>query len=194
MVRLLASSQRPFSGRPAVARIGTRSPCSGSLPVRSARSGISSWTIRCIREREAHRRAPSKLCKQRPGFERVRAFLSFNAQHASRPAAVVQRSTGSHTGNGERSFKTCREAQATTGWSCFAKHADVAQQAERDHAMVEATRSRLVIRSTIHFGCVLALRSALAWCWRSGCARPELGPRAARHLIRQDARAWAQPK
>ena len=40
------------------------------------------------------------------------------------------------------------------------QHADVAQQAERDHAMVEATSSKLVIRSTIHLGCVLALRTA----------------------------------
>ena len=43
------------------------------------------------------------------------------------------------------------------GLTCH-KHADVAQQAERDHAMVQATSSILVIRSTIHFGCVLALR------------------------------------
>ena len=31
---------------------------------------------------------------------------------------------------------------------CLAPFADVAQWAERDHAMVEATSSRLVIRST----------------------------------------------
>ena len=75
---------------------------------------------------------------------------------------------------------------------CLATLADVAQQAERDHAMVEATSSRLVIRSTsgVSFHSVAARHGVGG----AGCARPLARPRAARHHIRRDARVWAQPK
>ena len=75
---------------------------------------------------------------------------------------------------------------------CLAPFADVAQQAERDHAMVEATSSRLVFRSTsgVSFHSVAARHGVGGM----GCARPLARPRAARHHIRRDARVWAQPK
>jgi hypothetical protein len=78
---------------------------------------------------------------------------------------------------------------------CLADFADVAQQAERDHAMgdrVEATSSRLVIRSTS--GVSLHSVAARHGVGGAGCARPLARPRAARHHIRRDARVGAQPK
>ena len=46
-----------------------------------------------------------------------------------------------------------------------------------------------------HFGCAQALRSPLTGCEAPGCAPVrDTGPRAARHPVRRDARAWAQPK
>ena len=70
--------------------------------------------------------------------------------------------------------------------------ADVAQQAERGHAMAEATSSRLVIRSTSG----VSMHSATA---RQGeVVRDVRGPGPG-HVqrdthVRRDARAWAQPK
>lgn len=158
-MRLRTSSRRSCSERPAVARIGTINPCIRS-PARSAGSGSSpARRIRCIREREAHSRTPSSSARRGPDSAKDPGLLFFNFQPAKRPAAATQRSTGSHTGDGDLLFQNLPQDDASTGWpiaSC--KHADVAQQAERDHAMVQATSSILVIRSTIHFGCVLALR------------------------------------
>ena len=74
----------------------------------------------------------------------------------------------------------------------LANSADVAQWAERDHAMVEATSSRLVIRSTS--GVSLHSVAARHGVGGAGCARPLARSRAARHHIRRDARVWAQPK
>jgi hypothetical protein len=51
-------------------------------------------------------------------------------------------------GNGGRSLTTWRKTTFGTGRRHVLQIADVAQQAERDHAMVEATSSKLVIRST----------------------------------------------
>ena len=52
------------------------------------------------------------------------------------------------TGDGGCSLTTCCEATSVLADGLPRKYADVAQQAERDHAMVEATSSRLVFRST----------------------------------------------
>lgn len=97
------------------------------------------------------------------------------------------------TGDGGRSLTTCA-ARRPRYWpmDCLATFADVAQQAERDHAMVEATSSRLVIRSTsgVSFHSVAARHGVGG----AGCARPLARPRAARHHIRRDARVWAQPR
>jgi len=50
-------------------------------------------------------------------------------------------------------------------------------------------------RAPAHFGCAQALRSHLTGCEAPGCAPVrDTGPRAARHPVRRDARAWAQPK
>ena len=63
---------------------------------------------------------------------------------------------------------------------CLATFADVAQQAEHDHAMAEATSSKLVIRSTS--GVSMHSVAACRWCWRRGmCAAGCCRPRAARH-------------
>ena len=58
--------------------------------------------------------------------------------------------------------------------------------------MVEATSSRLVIRSTS--GVSLHSVAARHGVGGAGCARPLARSRAARHHIRRDARVWAQPK
>ena len=75
---------------------------------------------------------------------------------------------------------------------CLATFADVAQHAERDHAMVEATSSKLVIRSTS--GVSMHSEATRHGVGGPGCARSLARPRAARHHIRRDARVWAQPK
>ena len=52
------------------------------------------------------------------------------------------------TGDGGRSLTSCRKTTSVLADGSSCTFADVAQQAERDHAMVEATSSRLVFRST----------------------------------------------
>lgn len=93
-----------------------------------------------------------------------------------------------------RSFTSCREAAPVLAGSEPRKHADVAQWAERDHAMVEATGSNPVFRST--FGCALAPPATRApWDRRSGDVHG-----VAPHVQREDlvglpiTRAWTQPK
>ena len=76
--------------------------------------------------------------------------------------------------------------------ACLAPFADVAQLAERGHAMAEATSSRLVIRSTS--GVSMHSEATRHGVGGPGCARSLARPRAARHHIRRDARVWAQPK
>ena len=104
----------------------------------------------------------------------------------TQPRAVVQRSTGSHHHlRWTRSFTTCRGTRPVlAGLKRLANFADVAQLAERDHAMVEATSSTLVIRSTS--GVSSHSVAACHGVGGAGCAR--LGPelRAARHRIRRD--------
>ena len=70
--------------------------------------------------------------------------------------------------------------------------AGVAQMAKRDLAMVEATSSNLVIRSTSSVSMHSA--SARNGVSGAGCARPQAGSRAATHLIHADARARAHPE
>jgi hypothetical protein len=76
--------------------------------------------------------------------------------------------------------------------ACLAPFADVAQLAERGHAMAEATISRLVIRSTS--GVSMHSEATRHGVGGPGCARSLARSRAARHHIRRDARVWAQPK
>ena len=86
----------------------------------------------------------------------------------------MQRSMGTHTGNGAHALSklAARRGQYWLAMSVL-QHADVAQQAERDHAMVQATSSILVIRPTILFGCVLALRDRMHGVGGMGCARSQ---------------------
>jgi hypothetical protein len=71
--------------------------------------------------------------------------------------------------SGGRSLTSCRETTSVLADGLSRTFADVAQQEERDHAMVEATSSKLVIRSTS--GVSMHSAAALLWCWRCGmCA------------------------
>ena len=73
--------------------------------------------------------------------------------------------------SGGRSLTSCCETTSVLADASSRAFADVAQQEERDHAMVEATSSRLVIRSTS--GVSLHSVAAARWCWRRGmCAAP----------------------
>lgn len=161
-------------------------------PFRRAIQSLVGTRIRCIRERPARKRTTSKLCSQRPGFRKDPGLFAFCFTH--RPAhRRGRRSMDRTAGNGGRSLTTCRKTMTSVladGRSCI--FADVAQLAERDHAMVEATSSRLVIRSTS--GVPMHSVAARVGCWRPGCARPLARPRAARHHVRRDARAWTQSK
>jgi hypothetical protein len=76
------------------------------------------------------------------------------------------------------------ERGAGTGRPGRFGNADAAQQAERDHAIVEATCSKLVIRSTS--GVSSHSVAACPGVGGAGCARPGPGSRAARHRIRRD--------
>ena len=96
------------------------------------------------------------------------------------------------TGDGGRSLTSCRKATSVLADGPSCTFADVAQQAERGHAMAEATSSRLVIRSTS--GVSMHSEATRHGVGGPGCARSLARPRAARHHIRRDARVWAQPK
>lgn len=167
--------------------------CTSVPRVRSSRPAIAGWIgrrTRCIREKEAH----------------SASFLALIAE-----ARIPK-------GSGPFSFLTqpaCASAQASDRWiapplavdalkqvaarqprywpmACLAPFADVAQLAERGHAMAEATSSRLVIRSTS--GVSMHSEATRHGVGGPGCARSLARPRAARHHIRRDARVWAQPK
>jgi hypothetical protein len=89
-------------------------------------------------------------------------------------------------------FNNSEQGDLGTGRGCVLQFAGVAQMAERDLAMVEATSSNLVIRSTS--GVSMHSASARNGVSGTGCARPQAGSRAATHLFRKDARARAHPK
>ena len=126
----------------------------------------------CIREREAHRRAPSKLCSQRPGFRKDPGLL-LSAQH-NRPAHRRRPAIdGSHfrrrRGNGGRSLTTCRKTTSVLadGLSCTFCGCSSAGRARPRHGRGHEFETR----HPLHFGCVLSLRCRVTWCWRCGmCA------------------------
>ena len=78
-----------------------------------------------------------------PGFRKDPGPLLFYRRAHRRTPAVH----GPHPPRGGRSLTTCRKRDPELAEVAL-RDADVAQQAEHDHAMVEATSSRLVIRST----------------------------------------------
>ena len=93
-----------------------------------------------------------------------------------------------------RSLTRCREAAPVLAGGELRKHADVAQLAERDHAMVEAEGSNPFFRST--FGCAHAPPATRApWDRRSGDVHG-VAPHVQReHLVGLPVtRAWTQPK
>jgi hypothetical protein len=109
-----------------------------------------------FRERTAPRRAPSKLCTHRPGFRKGTGpfrfmpptRLSFMPTHDRLDVVHCAVSLGPpHRSRWPCSFTTCGKTLPVLAGVRACKHADVAQLAERDHAMVEATSSNLVIRS-----------------------------------------------
>jgi hypothetical protein len=100
------------------------------------------------------------------------------------------------TGDGGRSLTTCCEATSVLADGlprnfCGCSSAGRARP-RHESWVIEATSSRLVIRSTsgVSFHSVAARHGVGG----AGCARPLARPRAARHHIRRDARVWAQPK
>ena len=130
---------------------------------------------RCIRERAAQRPSvahPPSSVRRGPDSERIRAFFisdSNRPAHRRRPAI-----DGSHRRQRWTLFNNLLRDDLGTGRWFVSQIADVAQQAERDHAMVEATSSRLVIRSTSG----VPMHSAVAChgVGGAGCARYWPGP------------------
>ena len=190
-------------------------------------SGISvqSTLARAEREPDASGRGarigtrPRNSVRRGPDSARIRAFLFLSHHNRLARSARRQRSTDRTTEAGGRSLTIRRKTIAVlaAGGSC--KNADGAQLAERDFSNVEATSSRLVIRSTTPHACGVvegdggpsartvrrppALTSGVPMhsvaarqgVGGAGCARPfRPRSRAARHHIRRDARVWTQPK
>jgi hypothetical protein len=105
---------------------------------------------------------------------------------------AVPRSMDRTTGVRWVFFNNSEQGDLGTGRGCVLQFAGVAQLAERDLAMVEATSSILVIRSTS--GVSMHSAAARHGVGGAGCARPQARSRAARHLLRKQARARAHPK
>jgi hypothetical protein len=96
------------------------------------------------------------------------------------------------TVRGGRSLTSCRKAASVLADGMPCTFADVAQQAERGHAMAEATSSKLVIRSTS--GVSMHSAAAPHGVDGPGCARPWPSHVQRDTNVRRDARVWAQPK
>jgi hypothetical protein len=113
---------------------------------------------------------PPSSVRRGPDSERIRAsFISdFNRPARWRRAAI----DGSHHRRRWTLFNnSLRDDLRYWPMVRLANFADVAQQAERDHAMVEATSSRLVIRSTS--GVSFHSAAARHGVGGAGCARPK---------------------
>ena len=94
------------------------------------------------------------------------SFCSTQTGLAPRARSAIN---GSHHFGG-RSLTICGKTPPVLAGDSSCSFADVAQQAERDHAMVEATSSRLVIRSTS--GVPMHSVAAQHGVGGAGCARP----------------------
>ena len=156
-------------------------------------------TARCIRARQAHKVAPSKLCSQRPGFRKDPGLFVFLSS-LDRPArsARRQRSTDRATKTRWMLFENSAQDHRGTGrWrflhKCGCSSIGRARHFQRRghefdsrHPLHDATRMwrcrgrRRAIRKDspppicIHFGCAHALRCRTTWCWRCGmCASLE---------------------
>lgn len=138
---------------------------------------------RCIREREALRSAPSKLCTQRPGFRKDPGLFHFQLQNGLR-IGTDQRSMDRTTAYAvSRSLTSCRKTISVLadGSSCNLRGCSSAGRARPRHGRGHEFETR----HPLHFGCVLALRCRDA----PGCARRGMcqgGPRNEPALVQRD--------
>ena len=143
------------------------------------RRSVSSDSIEsravAIRERVSCKRALCKPLPWGPDSARIRALcFSIGVR-----IGALRRSSDRTPPRGGRSLTTCRKRDPELAVVAL-RDADVAQQAERDHAMVEATSSRLVIRSTS--GVPMHSAAVREGVGGAGCARPWPG------LVQRDTR------
>ena len=142
-------------------------PCVGSL--RQAFGSSIESRPRCIREREATKSSPSKLCSQRPGLRKDPGLFHFGI---NRP---VPRRRPAIEGSRHRQrwllFNSLRRDDLGTGRGfvlqlCGCSSVGRARPCQgRGH--------EFETRHPLHFGCVHALRCRATWCWRCGmCATP----------------------
>jgi hypothetical protein len=133
-------------------------------PSRQAGISLIETRTECIREREAHSCAPSKLCSQRPGLRKDPGLFRFWLQPAyalARPAI-----DGSHH---------------RLRWTLFNKLPQGSLGTGRRHALhlcgcSSAGRARprhgrgheFEARHPLHFGCVFSLCGCVTWCWQCG--------------------------
>lgn len=151
--------------------------------------GRSAARVRYFREREAPEARALALCSQRPGLRKDPGLCLFHQPTTTGSRIGADRNG---TGNGARSLTTCRKPTSVLADGSSCTFADVAQWVERGHALAEATSSRLVIRSTS--GVSMHSEAARMVLTARDVRGPWARPRAARHHVRRDARAWAQPK
>ena len=126
---------------------------------------------RCIRERAARRRAPSKLCTQGPGFRKDPGPFVFRLQPACALAQTRDRKIAPPTlsSDGGCSLTTCRKTTSVLadGLSCTFCGCSSVGRARPRHGRGHEFETR----HPLHFGCVLSLRGRVTWCWRCGmCA------------------------
>ena len=136
------------------------------IPSRASdRSGRLVTRIGCIRAREAHKARTLPLDHtSRPGFRKDPGLFCFH-RAGWQPAhlRVPLRMHRLRVGAGGSLFNKLPRTRLHNWVRCaFATQADIAQQAERGHAMAEAPGSMPGIRSkTSHCGCVPAQRPGM---------------------------------
>jgi len=125
--------------------------------------------IGCFRAREALKKRTLLLDHpSRPGFRKDPGLFVFSA--GRQPVRAFRWNAPTRIGASDCSLTSCREHACTTGCGARSHQADIAQQAERDHAMVEAPGSMPGIRSTSHCGCASAQRPSMR-PWKRGDGR-----------------------
>lgn len=145
-------------------------------PVREAIGCLIAARAKRPRAREAHSASPPHSVRRGPVPKGPGpfCFLPFlSAAHRRRPAIH-----GSHHRFRWPFFNKLPRGDTVLAVAAL-RDADVAQQAERGHALAEATSSKLVIRSTS--GVPMHSAAACQGVGGAGCARPMARLRAARH-------------
>jgi hypothetical protein len=116
--------------------------------VRSCAPPLARTRIGCIRAREAHKaRTLHSITRRGPDSERIRAFLLSRAGRQPAHLASHAGRTAFELALADCSLTSCRGHACTTGCGARSHQADIAQQAERGHAMAEAPGSMPGIRS-----------------------------------------------